>query len=73
MGEFTGYLSKQEPKAQLKCNTSFFIMDPFDCATPYDQIGMPFGLCVKNGVVEHPPLFDREALLVKRDGSVSIT
>jgi len=73
VGKCVGYLSKQETNAQLKCNTSFFIMDPFDCATPYDQVGMPFGLCVKDGVVEHPPLFDREALLVKRDGSVTIS
>jgi len=73
VGKWVGYMSEQETKAQLKCNTSFFIMDPFDCATAYDQVGMPFGLCVKDGVVEQPPLFSREALLVRQDGSVTIT
>ena len=61
-----------ETPGQLKLNTSFFIMDPFDCATPFDHIGTPFGLLVKDGVVESPPLFDREALLVRRDGTVSV-
>lgn len=67
-----GYLSETEPDAALKVNASFFVMDCFDCATVYDQVGTPLGLCVKNGIVENPPLFQREALLVKKDGSVSI-
>lgn len=72
IGPFTGYLSQVEQQAKTKVNANFFIMDPFDCATVYDQVGTPFGLCVKDGVVENPPLFGREALLVKKDGSVSI-
>lgn len=68
-----GFLSGTEPNAQMKVNSSFFIMDPFDCATVYDHIGIRIGLGVKNGVVENPPLYCREALLVKYDGSVSIT
>ena len=56
----------------MKVNASFFIMDPFDCATPYDHIGIPFGLLVKDGTVEQPPLFGRESLLVGKDGSVRI-
>ena len=72
VGQFVGYLSKSEADAQMKVNANFFIMDPIDCATIYDQVGRPFGLCVKNGVVEQPPLFGREALLVKADGSVCI-
>ncbi len=67
-----GRLSAVEPGAAMKVNASFFIMDPFDCATVYDQVGTAFGLCVKDGVVEQPPLYGREALLVKQDGSVSI-
>lgn len=70
VGNSTGFLT--EAAGGLKLNTSFFIMDTFDCATPYDHIGTPFGLLVKDGVVESPPLFDREALLVKQDGSVSV-
>ena len=72
VGQFVGYLSKSEADAQMKVNANFFIMDPIDCATIYDQVGRPFGLCVKNGIVEQPPLFGREALLVKADGSVCI-
>lgn len=56
----------------LRVNSSFFIMDPIDCATVYDQIGAVIGLCVKDGVVLNPPMYDREALLVSQDGRVSI-
>ena len=71
VGNLSGYLTEGEP-AELKVNASFFIMDKFDCATVFDQIGTPLGLLVKDGVVENPPLFDREALLVKQDGTVSV-
>lgn len=67
-----GYLSAVDTEAALKVNANFFIMDRFDCATIYDHVGTPFGLCVKDGVVENPPLFRREALLVRNDGSVSV-
>jgi hypothetical protein len=67
-----GVLSETAPDALMKVNASFFIMDRFDCATVYDQVGTPFGLCVRNGMVTNPPLYHREALLVKRDGSVSV-
>lgn len=72
VGPLAGYLTRHEESAALKANASFFIMDRFDCATVYDHIGTPLGLQVKNGVVENPPLYDREALLVYRDGSVSV-
>jgi len=72
VGNTVGYMSEQDVDAAMKVNASFFIMDPIDCATIYDQVGTVFGLCVKDGVVESPPLFGREALLVKRDGSASI-
>lgn len=72
VGSEAGFLTESAPDAKLKVNASFFIMDPFDCATVYDHVGAPFGLRVKNGVVESPPLFSREALLVKADGSVAI-
>ena len=72
IGRAGGYLQDSLPQAEMKVNASFFIMDPFDCATAYDQVGTPLGLCLRNGVVENPPLFQREALLVRNDGSVSI-
>ena len=72
VGELCGYLTDAAPEAALKVNASFFIMDKFDCATVYDQIGTPLGLLVKDGLVENPPLFGREALLVKHDGTVGV-
>ena len=72
VGDFVGYLSEIEPEARLKVNASFFIMDRFDCATIYDHVGRPFGMCIKDGVIKNPPLFSREALLIKKDGSVDI-
>ena len=68
----TGLLSESEPEALMKVNASFFIMDPFDCATPYDSVGTPFGLCMKDGEVLSPPMYEREALLADRNGRVSI-
>lgn len=67
-----GYLSKTETAAAMKVNANFFIMDRFDCSTLYDHVGTPLGLCVKDGVVLNPPLFEREALLVRKDGTVAI-
>lgn len=69
---FCGYLSEAEPEAAAKVNAHFFIMDPFDCATLYDHVGTPFGLSVKDGVILQPPMYGREALLVNKNGSVSV-
>ena len=65
-------LSRCEPEARLRVNASFFIFDPFDCATRYDAIGTPFGLMIEDGEILSPPLYGREALLVYRDGHVSV-
>lgn len=72
VSNFAGYLSKTASDAALKVNSSFFIMDRFDCATVYDHVGTPFGLSVKDGLVTRPPLYHREALLVRKDGTVSV-
>ena len=72
VGNTTGYLTKTEESAKLKVNANFFIMDRFDCTTLYDHIGTPLGLLVKDGVIKNPPLFEREALLVKQDGSICV-
>ena len=72
VGNEAGFLSETEEDARLKVNGSFFTMDPFDCATAYDHVGRPFGLFVKDGMVERPPLFSREALLVCMDGTVRV-
>ena len=72
VGNTAGYLSHTETDAAMKVNASFFIMDRFDCATAYDHVGTQLGLCVKDGVVHNPPLFEREALLVRTDGRVSV-
>ncbi|MBQ6559846.1 MAG: phosphodiester glycosidase family protein [Erysipelotrichaceae bacterium] len=67
-----GFLSETEKEAKLKVNASFFLMDLFDLGSIYDQLGTPFGLCVKDGTILQPPLFDREVLLMKND-HISIT
>lgn len=72
VGNAAGYLSKTETDAAMRVNANFFIMDRFDCATLYDHVGTPLGLCVKDGVILNPPLFEREALLVNWDGTVSV-
>ena len=72
VGNLAGNLTECDTSARLKVNSSFFIMDRFDCATVYDVVGRPFGLCVKDGQVTSPPLFDREALLINKDGTVTI-
>ena len=71
VGRYAGYLSQTEGK--VKANANFFIMDPFDCATIYDQVGTPFGLCIKDGVIENPPLYNREALLIEQEGASYIS
>lgn len=72
VGNCLGYLSENEKDAKVKVNANFFTMDCFDVATEFERIGTPLGLIVKDGVVLNPPLFDREALLVRRDGSVEV-
>ncbi|MBQ7860118.1 MAG: phosphodiester glycosidase family protein [Faecalibacterium sp.] len=72
VGNTAGYLTQTHSNAALKVNASFFIMDSFDCATVYDHVGTHFGLWVKDGVMQSPPLYGREALLVKADGSVAV-
>lgn len=68
-----GFLSEAEPNAKIRVNAHFFIMDPFDCATIYDQVGTPFGLCIKDGVIENPPLYNREAFFVEQAGASYIS
>lgn len=72
VGNLCGFLSESATKAPFKVNSSFFVMDPFDCGTLYDTVGTPFGLQVENGKVLSPPLFNREALLVDKEGKISI-
>ena len=72
VSEQMGFLSESAPEAWLKVNASFFIMDPFDCASPCDSVGTPFGLCVKDGEILSPPLYERESLLVERSGRVRV-
>lgn len=67
-----GFMTESFAEASFKVNCGFFIMDRFDCASVYDRVGTPFGMMIKNGKLLSPPLFDREALIVRQDGSVSV-
>ena len=71
VGKTLGFLRKS-PTSELCVNASFFTMTPLDITSPFDVIGTAIGLCVKDGTVLNPPLFSREALLVKDDGSITI-
>ena len=68
-----GFLSSCAPEKGVVANLSFFLMDPYDCPTEYDHIGIPVGLRVRDGVAESMPQFKRPIFLVKKDGSVLIT
>ncbi|MBQ6479009.1 MAG: phosphodiester glycosidase family protein [Erysipelotrichaceae bacterium] len=72
-GDTMGYLSENSINASLKLNASFFLFDRLDCPSVYDKIGIPFGLCVKNGKILLPPLFEREVLTVDKEGRVSVS
>lgn len=72
VGDSFGFLSENEVEARLKVNSSFFIMDRFDCSTPYDLLGRPIGLMVKDGCVLNPPMYQRETLLCRNDGTAEI-
>ncbi len=65
-----GFLSGAE--ARFKVNASFFMFSFLDPGSPYDAYGTPLGLCVKDGKVLNPPLYGREALIVKKDGGVCV-
>ncbi|MBQ4254092.1 MAG: phosphodiester glycosidase family protein [Erysipelotrichaceae bacterium] len=67
-----GMMSQSQTDARVKVNSSFFIMDRFDCGSLFDSIGMPIGLRVKGGKILAPALYDREALLVDKEGKVSV-
>ena len=68
--EQAGFLSDLD--AKLAVNSSFFTFDLLDCDSPYDAFGVPYGLMVKDGRILNPPLYDREALLVYRDGRIAV-
>ena len=71
VGKNFGFLSGNKSDAGLRVNANFFIMDLFDLGSVYDEVSTPIGLCVKDGKIILPPLFDREVLCVK-DGRTQI-
>lgn len=73
VGSDLGYLSSIEPRPQIVCNSHFFTMDLFDCDSPYDIFGTPYGMIIKDGIMSQPPLNHREALMVDMDGIPRIT
>ena len=71
VGKHFGFLSRNKTQAKFSVNANFFLMDLFDLGSVYDQVSTPIGLCIKNGKILSPPLFDREVLIVK-DGQTKI-
>ncbi len=72
VGQDFGLLSASETESPVRANSTFFIMDSFDVASVYDVIGTSFGFTAENGEILTPPLYGREAFVVRRDGSVGI-
>ena len=72
VGDGFGFLSECKKESKLKVNSSFFVMDRLDCGSIYDCVSTPLGLCLKDGKIINPPLFNREALLVDRNETISI-
>ncbi|MBR2801913.1 MAG: phosphodiester glycosidase family protein [Erysipelotrichaceae bacterium] len=73
LGERFGFLSETEREAALKVNANFFVMDQWDCASVYDRLGTPVGLCLKDDRILNPPSFEREVLTVSREGKVRVS
>ena len=65
VGKNFGFLSQNKTDARLRVNANFFLMDLFDLGSVYDEVSTPIGLCVKDGKILSPPLFDREVLCMK--------
>jgi len=59
-------------KDQIVCNSHYFQMEITDCATPWDIMGTPIGLLVHKEKTLLPPLYERETLVIKYDGTSSI-
>ncbi|MDY0290275.1 MAG: phosphodiester glycosidase family protein [Sphaerochaeta sp.] len=66
-----GFLSQQE-QAPVLVNSHFFLMDPTDIDSPYCQLGTPYGLALKDGVILLPPLNHRPVLLVDKQGKTLV-
>ncbi|NBK23671.1 MAG: hypothetical protein EOM68_16775 [Spirochaetia bacterium] len=66
-----GFLSQQEQEPCM-VNSHFFLMDPTDMDSPYCQLGTPYGLALKDGVIYMPPLNHRPVLLVDKQGKTII-
>ena len=59
-------------EAPVVVNTHFFLMDPTDLDSPYCELGTPYGLMLKDGVVAMPPLNRRPCLVVDRSAKAQI-
>ncbi|MCQ2554699.1 MAG: hypothetical protein MJ171_03490, partial [Clostridia bacterium] len=73
VGNCFGFLSENHKESPFKVNSSFFIMDQFDLGSVYDEISVPLGLAVQDGVILNPPQFGREVLAVDRNDNIRIT
>jgi hypothetical protein len=65
-------LLRSGSRGQIVFNSHFFQMEFSDCDTPWDLLGNPFGLLTLGRETFLPPLFDRDALVLDRRGSLSI-
>jgi len=59
-------------KNRIVFNSHYFQMEITDCATPWDIMGMPIGLLVHKEKTLLPPLYERETLVIRYNGTSSI-
>jgi len=65
-----GYSSQSGEKTF--CNSNFFLMDPTDKDSPYDNFGTGYGLLVKDGMIILPPALHRKAFVLDDKNKISI-
>ncbi len=66
-----GYLSDIKAN-NLSVNSHFFLMDKTDIDSPYDELGTPHSLALKNSKILLPPLNHRECLLIDYKNNAKI-
>jgi len=67
-----GYLSNIKSN-HLSVNSHFFLMDKTDIDSPYDELGTPHSLALKNSKIVLPPLNHRECLLIDYNNNAKIS
>jgi len=75
VGQFVSAFKRQKGKAPQIAWNGGYILNPElvgKLGLPETYIGSPLGLLISEGLISSPPLFNKPALLVYKDGSIDI-